>query len=66
MRTRFWRGKLNETDHVGDVGVDGMIILKCILQKYDGTVKWILLVQDMDQWWAVVNTLMNLQVPYNF
>jgi hypothetical protein len=51
---------------VGDVGVDGMIILKCILQKYDGTVKWILLVQDMDQWWAVVNTLMNLQVPYNF
>jgi hypothetical protein len=26
-------------------------------------VKWLLLVQDMDQWWALVNTVMNLQVP---
>ena len=23
-----------------------------------------LLVQDTDQWWTVVNTLMNIQVPY--
>jgi hypothetical protein len=26
-------------------------------------VDWIHLAQDKDQWWAFVNTLMNLQVP---
>jgi hypothetical protein len=24
---------------------------------------WIDLAQDRDQWWALVNTIMNLQVP---
>jgi predicted small integral membrane protein len=27
-----------------------------------GSVEWIHLAQDRDQWWAVVNTVMNLQV----
>jgi len=27
-------------------------------------VDWIHLVQDRDHWWAVVNTVMNLPVPY--
>jgi len=26
-------------------------------------VEWIHLAQDMDQWWAVVTTVMNLWVP---
>jgi hypothetical protein len=26
-------------------------------------VDWIHLAQDRDQWWALVNTVMNLQVP---
>jgi hypothetical protein len=26
---------------------------------------WIDLVQDIDQWWALVNMVMNLWVPYN-
>jgi hypothetical protein len=26
---------------------------------------WIDLAQDMDSWWALVNALMNLQVPQN-
>jgi hypothetical protein len=28
-------------------------------------VDWIHLAQDMDQWRALVNTVMNLHVPYN-
>jgi hypothetical protein len=30
-----------------------------------GGVDWIDLVQDKDKWWALVNTVMNLWVPYN-
>jgi hypothetical protein len=28
-------------------------------------VDWICLAQDSSQWWALVNTVMNLQLPYN-
>jgi hypothetical protein len=28
-----------------------------------GDVDWIHMAQDRDRWWAVVNTVMNLQVP---
>jgi hypothetical protein len=27
-------------------------------------VRWTPAVQDRDQWWTVVNTLINIQVPY--
>ena len=28
-----------------------------------GDVEWIDLAQDTDRWWALVSTVMNLQVP---
>jgi hypothetical protein len=31
-----------------------------------GVMDWIYLAQDRDQWRALVNTIMNLQVPQNF
>jgi hypothetical protein len=31
----FWRGNLRETDHWGDPGVGGRIILGWILRKWD-------------------------------
>jgi hypothetical protein len=30
-----------------------------------GNMDWIDLAQDMDQWRALVNTILNLRVPYN-
>jgi hypothetical protein len=45
-----------------DAGVDGRIILKWILEKWDGGTDGIDLAQDRDRWRAVVNAVMNLQV----
>jgi hypothetical protein len=36
VQTRFWWENLRKEDHLEDPGVDGSIILKCILQKWDG------------------------------
>jgi hypothetical protein len=30
-----------------------------------GDADWIHLAQDVDRWWALVNTVMNILVPYN-
>jgi hypothetical protein len=30
-----------------------------------GDMHWIHLAQDRDQWWALVNTIMNLWIPLN-
>ena len=35
MYTGFWWGNLRERDHLGDPGLDGMIILKLIFRKWD-------------------------------
>jgi len=59
----FWCGGPRERDHLGDSGVDGRIILRWIFRKWDGGMEWIDLAQDRDRWWAIVNAVMNLQVP---
>jgi len=33
--TGFWRGNVREGDHLGDIGVDGRIVLRWIFRKRD-------------------------------
>jgi len=47
------------------LGVDGRIILLCILKKWDGCVDWIDLAQDLDRWRVLVNAAVKLLVPQN-
>jgi hypothetical protein len=49
-------------DRLGNLGVDGRIILKWILKEYE-SVHWIHLAQDRNQWRAPVNTVMSRWVP---
>jgi hypothetical protein len=60
---RILVGKPEGRRHLGDPDIDGRVILKYIFKKWDGGVDWIKLAQDMDRWRALVNVVMNLQVP---
>jgi hypothetical protein len=46
-----------------ELGVDGRIVLKWTVKKWDGGMDWIDLAQDRDRWRALVNAVMNLRVP---
>ena len=66
MYTRFWWGNLRERDNVGDPGINGRIILRWIFRTWDrGGRDWIELAQGREGWQALVNAVMNLQVPKN-
>jgi hypothetical protein len=42
-------GNLRERDHLEDLVVDGMIILRWIFMKWEGSIDWIELAQDRDR-----------------
>ena len=50
MYTGFWWGDLRERDHLGDLCVDGRIILKWIIRKWDvWGMDWMEVAQDRDR-----------------
>ena len=62
--TGFWWENLKERDHLREPGVDGRIILRWTLRKWDVRgMDGIELTQDRDRRWALVNAVMNIQVP---
>jgi len=63
LHTGFWWGNLGERDHLENPDIDGRIILKWILRKWDGGMDWIDLAQDTHRWRALIKVVMNLRVP---
>jgi hypothetical protein len=59
----FVGGNQNERDHLGDIGLDRMIILKWIFGKCDA-VLWTgtIVAQDSDRRQEHVNAVMNIRV----
>jgi hypothetical protein len=56
MHTEFWLESLKESDHSEDLSDGHRETL------WEG-VDWTYLAQSMDQWWALVNIVINLQIP---
>jgi hypothetical protein len=63
---RILAGKPEERENYEVIDLNGRIILKWILKKYDGGVYRIHLAQDRDQWLARINMIINLRVPIQF
>jgi hypothetical protein len=65
LHTEFWWGNLREREYFEDPGVDGRIILRWIFRKLDRGMGSIDLALGRDRWRALVNAVMNIQLPYN-
>jgi hypothetical protein len=62
--TGFWWGTLRKRDHLEDLGVDGMMLLKLIFKMWGwGDMDWINLAQGRERWRALVNAGMTFWLP---
>jgi hypothetical protein len=57
MRTQFWSADLKGRAH-SENNNNGMDLREI---EWEGA-EWIHLAQDRDQWWVLVNTVMNIRV----
>jgi hypothetical protein len=56
---------VKEKDNLEDLGLDGRILFKWILNKYDGKAVNCNHVLCMGKWWSSLNTVTNLLFPLN-
>ena len=56
-------GKPEGRDHLGSLGVDGLIMLEWISREWMWVCGLEWAEQDMDMWPALVNAVMNILVP---
>jgi hypothetical protein len=57
----FWCEYLRERHNLEDLGIDGRVTVKSVLNESVG--KWIYLAQERDSWRACSNAVMNHRVP---
>ena len=55
----FFVTNLEEINHLEDLGVNGRIILKCILKTRGKGVQWVHLALDRDRWRALLHMAMD-------
>ena len=63
VHTEFLWGKMRESDHLEDQGVEGSSILKWIFKMLDGGVDWIDQAKDAERCRALVNVVMDFGIP---
>jgi hypothetical protein len=61
----IWWESHKERDHQRDLDIGRRTILKWILEKYNGVLWTQFIWLRIGTWWALVNMVMNLQVPQN-
>jgi hypothetical protein len=54
---------MDERNQLGDLNVDGRIILRLIAKVGCGDVHWIHPAQDMNQWLALINRAIHFRIP---
>jgi hypothetical protein len=60
----YWRESQRERDRWEDKGIGGRIILRWILERWNGGgVDWIGMAQDRNLWRPLVILVLNLRVP---
>jgi hypothetical protein len=64
IHTHLGGGSLKEANHLEDPDIDSRILKGILIMRLNGT-DCILLAQERGKWWAVVNMVINLQVPQN-
>jgi len=63
-RVLVWKSE--GKNHLEDPGLDGRINIQIDLREVGcGGMDWMELAQDGVRWWALVNAVMSLRVPYN-